>query len=60
MAGLEIIPTVSGGLSQIQQKLMDALDKINSLPLNPMINQATGTLKESQRTLRELQKRWIM
>ncbi len=56
MAGLEIIPTVSGGLSQIQQKLMDALDKINSLPLNPMINQATGTLKESQRTLRELQK----
>jgi len=56
VAGLEIIPTVSGGLSQIQQKLMDALDKINSLPLNPMINQATGTLKESQRTLRELQK----
>ncbi|MGD8106585.1 intermembrane transport protein PqiB [Pantoea sp. FN0302] len=56
VAGLEIIPTVSGGLSQIQQKLMDALDKINNLPLNPMINQATGTLKESQRTLRELQK----
>ncbi|GLR09815.1 paraquat-inducible protein B [Mixta theicola] len=56
VAGLEIIPTVSGGLSQIQQKLMDALDKINKLPLNPMINQATGTLKESQRTLRELQK----
>ena len=56
VAGLEIIPTVSSGLSQIQQKLMDALDKINNLPLNPMINQATGTLKESQRTLRELQK----
>jgi paraquat-inducible protein B len=56
VAGLEIIPTVTGGLSQIQQKLMDALDKINNLPLNPMINQATGTLKESQRTLRELQK----
>ena len=56
VAGLEIIPTVSGGLSQIQQKLMDALDKINNLPLNPMLNQATGTLKESQRTLRELQK----
>lgn len=54
--GLEIIPTMSGGLSQIQQKLMDALDKINNLPLNPMLNQATGTLKESQRTLRELQK----
>ncbi|HBV38499.1 MAG TPA: paraquat-inducible protein B, partial [Erwinia sp.] len=55
-AGYELIPTTSGGLAQIQQKLMDTLDKVNSLPLNPMINQATGTLKESQRTLRELQK----
>lgn len=55
-AGYELIPTMSGGLAQIQQKLMDALDKINNLPLNPMLNQATGTLKESQRTLRELQK----
>lgn len=55
-AGYELIPTTSGGLAQIQQKLMDTLDKINGLPLNPMINQATGTLKESQRTIRELQK----
>lgn len=55
-AGYELIPTMSGGLAQIQQKLMDALDKINNLPLNPMLNQATGTLKESQRTLQELQK----
>lgn len=55
-AGYELIPTTSGGLAQIQQKLMDTLDKINNLPLNPMINQATGTLKESQRTIRELQK----
>lgn len=56
VAGLEVIPTTSGGLSQIQQKLVAALDKINSLPLNPMLNEATGTLKESQRTLRQLQK----
>ncbi|WP_130834614.1 intermembrane transport protein PqiB [[Erwinia] mediterraneensis] len=56
IAGYEIIPTISGGLSQIQQKLMTALDKINNLPLNPMLNEATGTLKESQRTLRQLQK----
>ena len=55
VAGLEVIPTVSGGLSQIQQKLMAALDKINALPLNPMISEATDTLKESQRTLRQLQ-----
>ncbi|MCU5775059.1 intermembrane transport protein PqiB [Erwiniaceae bacterium BAC15a-03b] len=56
IGGYEIIPTTSGGLSQIQQKLMAALDKVNALPLNPMINEATGTLAESQRTLRELQK----
>lgn len=54
--GIEVIPTVSGGLSQIQQKLLAALDKINNLPLNPMINEATGTLKESQKTLQQLQK----
>ncbi|MFG1175271.1 intermembrane transport protein PqiB [Erwiniaceae bacterium CAU 1747] len=52
----KLIPTVSGGLAQIQEKLVESLDKINNLPLNPMINEATGTLKESQRTLRELQK----
>ncbi|MGV3344866.1 intermembrane transport protein PqiB [Enterobacteriaceae bacterium LUAb1] len=56
LADYEIIPTVSSGLDQIQQKLMTSLDKINNLPLNPLINQATATLSDSQRTLRELQK----
>ncbi|BAK10790.1 paraquat-inducible protein B PqiB [Pantoea ananatis AJ13355] len=56
VAGYEVIPTVSGGLSQIQQKLMAALDKINGLPLNNMVSEATGTLKESQKTLRDLQR----
>ncbi|MFK8256783.1 intermembrane transport protein PqiB [Erwinia sp. AnSW2-5] len=55
-ADYELIPTVSGGLAQIQQKLMESLDKINNLPLNPLLNEATSTLKESQRTLREMQK----
>ena len=50
--GYQIIPTVSGGLAQIQQRLMEALDKINKLPLNPMIEQATSTLYESQRTMK--------
>ncbi|MDU5453608.1 intermembrane transport protein PqiB [Pseudescherichia vulneris] len=53
--GYKIIPTVSSGLAQIQQRLMDTLDKINNLPLNPMLEQATGTLAESQRTMRRLQ-----
>lgn len=46
---------MSGGLAQIQQRLMEALDKINNLPLNPMIEQATNTLSESQRTMKHLQ-----
>jgi paraquat-inducible protein B len=46
---------MSGGLAQIQQRLMDTLDKINNLPLNPMIQQATNTLSESQQTLKRLQ-----
>ncbi|MGX9740974.1 intermembrane transport protein PqiB [Pseudocitrobacter corydidari] len=54
-SGYQIIPTVSGGLAQIQQRLMDTLDKFNNLPLNPMIEQATNTLTESQRTMRQLQ-----
>ncbi|WP_058913129.1 intermembrane transport protein PqiB [Entomohabitans teleogrylli] len=54
--GYTVIPTVASGLAQIQQKLMATLDKINGLPLNPMIEQATNTLNESQRTLRNLQK----
>lgn len=53
--GYKIVPAVSGGLAQIQQKLMETLDKINNLPLNPMIEQATNTLSESQRTMRNLQ-----
>lgn len=35
---------------------MAVLDKVNGLPLTPMVSQATQTLAESQATLRELQK----
>lgn len=54
--GYPVLPTVGGGLSQIQQKLMAVLDKINDLPLTPMVGEATKTLAESQSTLRELKK----
>ncbi|HKN03945.1 MAG TPA: intermembrane transport protein PqiB [Buttiauxella sp.] len=53
--GYSIIPTMSGGLAQIQQRLLETLDKINNLPLNPMINQATNALNESQQTMKRLQ-----
>lgn len=54
--GYTVLPTVGGGLSQIQQKLVSVLDKINELPLTPMVSEATKTLAESQSTLRELKK----
>ncbi|MFC3395808.1 intermembrane transport protein PqiB [Brenneria rubrifaciens] len=54
--GYPVLPTVGGGLSQIQQKLVSVLDKVNGLPLNPMVTEATKTLAESQATLREMQK----
>lgn len=54
--GYPVLPTMGGGLSQIQQKLMAVLDKINDMPLTPMVSEATKTLAESQSTLRELKK----
>ena len=54
--GQVLLPTVSGGFAQIQQKLMATLDKINALPLNPMIEEATRTLAESQKTMKSTQK----
>jgi paraquat-inducible protein B len=53
--GYEIVPTVSGGFAQIQQRLMDALDKINNLPINPLLEQATSSLAESQKTMKRVQ-----
>ena len=53
--GYPLMPTTSGGLAQIQQKLMQTLDKINAMPINPMINEATKTLAESQKTMKSTQ-----
>jgi len=47
---------VSGGFAQIQQKLIATLDKINNLPIEPMMREATSTLAESQKTMRATQK----
>lgn len=53
VAGYQQIPTVTSGLSQIQQKVMTSLDKINNLPVEPMLKEMTATLSESQRTIAE-------
>lgn len=54
--GYSIIPTLSGGLTQMQQKVMAILDKVDKLPLNPLLVEATGSLRESQHTLKSLHK----
>jgi paraquat-inducible protein B len=51
---------VSGGLAQIQQRLMDALDKINNLPINPLLEQATSTLAQSEKRCSTYRRRWIV
>ncbi|MDX7987699.1 intermembrane transport protein PqiB [Xenorhabdus sp. 12] len=56
ISGYEILPTVSGGLTQIQQKVIAALDKINGMPIEPVFIQATRTLEESQKTIKTAQK----
>ncbi|PHM40214.1 multivalent adhesion molecule [Xenorhabdus mauleonii] len=56
ISGYEILPTVSGGLAQIQQKVITALDKINGMPIEPVFIQATRTLEESQKTIKTAQK----
>ena len=53
VAGFQQIPTVSSGLSQIQQKVLTSLDKINNLPVGPMLKQMTETLSESQKAVAE-------
>lgn len=55
MAGYKVIPAMNSGLSEIQQELLSALDKIDGLPLTPLLNQATGTLKESRHRLQQRQ-----
>ncbi len=34
---------------------MDALDKINNLPINPLLEQATSTLAQSEKTMQHVQ-----
>ncbi|WP_319927040.1 intermembrane transport protein PqiB [Xenorhabdus littoralis] len=56
IAGYGTLPTVSGGLAQIQQKVIMTLDKINNMQIEPVFIQATRTLEESQKTIKAAQK----
>ena len=43
------------GTPEQMQTFMETLDKINNLPLNPMLEAATGSLHQSQATMQRLQ-----
>lgn len=51
----DIIPTVSSGLEQIQQSLIETLDKINKMPLSPLLTQTASTLQQGEKALQNLQ-----
>lgn len=52
--GMQVIPTISAGLNQIQQKIALILDKLSQLPLEKLLTTTTQTLSVSQKTLGEL------
>ncbi|OTA14967.1 multivalent adhesion molecule MAM7 [Xenorhabdus vietnamensis] len=56
IAGYETLPTISGGLAQIQQKVITALDKINNMPIEPVFIQTKRTLEESQKVIKAAHK----
>jgi paraquat-inducible protein B len=52
--GRPTIPTVSGGLEAIEQRVTRLLDKVNALPLDDVTRSASATLVELQGTVAEL------
>ncbi|CDG21809.1 Paraquat-inducible protein B [Xenorhabdus poinarii G6] len=56
IAGYATLPTISGGLAQIQQKVITMLDKINNMQIEPVFVQARQALEESQKTIKAAHK----
>lgn len=54
--GYQTIRTVSAGLSQIQSKIMAALDKVNNLPIESSIAEVNRILKESTQLVNSINK----
>ena len=54
--GLPVLPTTSGGLAQIETKVIALLNKLNGLKLDTTLNTADQTLAEGQRTLSEVRR----
>ena len=54
--GLPVLPTTSGGLAQIEAKVIALLDKLNGLKLETTLGNADQTLAEGQQTLVEVRR----
>lgn len=52
--GLTVLPTSSGGLAQIEQKVSQLLDKLNQLKVEPVLQGLDSNLKQSEQTLQEI------
>lgn len=52
--GFPVIPTIPSGLGRLEQQLASLLDKLNALPIEPMVTKATGTLGTMDGTLASL------
>jgi paraquat-inducible protein B len=52
--GFPVIPTIPSGLGRLEQQVASLLDKLNALPLEPMLTKATGTLGTMDGTLASL------
>ena len=53
-AGYPTLPSISGGLAQIELKVARLLDKLNALPIEPAVRSADRTLRQLDRTLAEV------
>jgi paraquat-inducible protein B len=54
IGGYRVLPTTAGGLSELQEKATALLDKLNSLPLEETVENASAALAEIKKTAASL------
>ena len=54
-AGYKLLPTARSGLGHIEQKVLQALDKINNLPVEKVLADSSATLNETRQLMLESQ-----
>ncbi len=50
-AGFKLLPTARSGLGHIEQKVLQALDKINNLPVEQVLSDTSATLNETKQLM---------